>query len=160
MLDVDGSIIPSIDPDYTYVSKHKERFWIKGAVGNKTPHVTVLFGLMKSAVEYKKQIDELLKDWNVETVTIDKVSFFNSPYLDDPYFCIVAHLKITPELLLGHTLIQLLPHIDTFSGYKAHITLAYIKQSEKIKKEVIGFYAERLEGKSLKVKGLNYGRKE
>jgi hypothetical protein len=63
-------------------------------------------------------------------VEIDHVSYFDSPYPDEPYYCIVAHIKVTPELLEGHQRLEFLPHINTFAGYKPHMTVAYIRKDQ------------------------------
>lgn len=163
MLDVDGSKIPEfpMSEKDLYVSKDPEKFWIKGFVAGKTPHVTLLYGLLEPGKEWKEHVDAVLEDWDLDSVTVEKVSYFESQYKDEPYYCIVAHLEISPELLEGHHRLQFLPHIDTFAGkYKAHITLAYVKKDEEIRDNVIYFYNEELKDKELPVKGINYGGKK
>lgn len=144
--------------DVFYSSDKPERFWIKGYVAGKTPHVTLLYGLMEQGSKWKKQIDAVLKGWNIKDVEIDHIGFFPSHYKDDPYYCIVGHVKISPELQDGHDRLQLLPHINTFPGYKAHLTLAYVKKDEEIRDWVITNFESWLPGKALPIaKGVNYG---
>lgn len=110
-----------------YYSGNKEHFWIDGFVG-KNPHVTLLYGLLGPAVDYKHLIDKVLEGWELKSVEVEKIGYFESPYPDEKYRCVVAHVKVTPKLLEGHQRLEFLPHINTFPGYKAHFTLAYIKK--------------------------------
>ncbi len=158
MLNVDGKGIPLIpSKDYLYFTSDPKKFWIKGFVAGRKPHVTLLYGLLKEGNIYKKYIDQLLEDWSLPTILIHHVDYFDSPYKEEPYYCIVAHVDITPELLEGYHRLELLPHVNTFPEYKAHITIAYIKKDEQIRDEVINFYDKHLVGKEIKVLGLNYG---
>lgn len=162
MLDVDGSTIPEYpkfkEDGYLHETKSDKRFWIKGFVAGHTPHVTLLYGLLESGQKWKDHVDTVLRGWGIRHVTVKEVGSFDSNYPDEEYYCIVAHLEITPTLLEGHNRMQFLPHIDTFAGpYKAHITIAYIKKDEDIRDEVIAYYQKELVGKELKVTALNYG---
>jgi len=161
MLDVDGEpIVNLIRADDLFTTSNPDRFWIKGFVaGKKVPHVTMLYGLLQSGnTIYRKYVDEVLKGWHCDSVECDHVGFFESPYTDEPYYCIVAHLKISNELKEGNSLLQLLPHINTFPDYKAHITIAYIRKDEQLKNNVIGLYNNLLQNKKLEVTGINYGK--
>jgi len=112
-----------------YYSPNKDRFWIDGFVGKK-PHVTLLYGLLGSGEDYRPYIEQVLKDWDLKSVEVEKIGYFDSPYPNEEYRAIVAHVKVTPTLLEGHQRLQFLPHIDTFPGYNAHFTLAYVKKNE------------------------------
>lgn len=171
MLDVSPADIPTsskyLNPvslaenaDIFYSSKNKERWWIDGFVGTKSAHLTLLYGLLKSGQIYKPLVDDVLEDWDMKTVKIEEVSFFESPYADDPYYCIVAHIELTPKLLEGHQRLELLPHINTFAGYKPHITLAYVKKDDAIREEMISFFNKELQGRELPITGINYGGKK
>jgi hypothetical protein len=160
MLDLEVYILKIFEESSLYYTKDPKKFWINGFVANKTPHITLLYGLLQSGNKYRTYIDEVLKGWSIKTVTVKEVGYFESPYENEPYYCIVAHIDITPELLEGHERLQMLPHIDTFPGYKAHMTLAYIRKDEKLRDETIDVYNTELKGKELKVKGLNYGGNE
>lgn len=159
MLDLDGSTIDNfIKEDDLVYAKNPDRFWIKGFVGLH-PHVTLLYGLMASGKStYHDHVRTVLKDWELEEVMVDHVGYFESPYPDEPYYCIVAHLHITPELKEGHNRLQLLPHINTFPEYKAHITIAYIRKDEALRNKVISKYNELLEDQIIKVSNINYGK--
>lgn len=158
MLDVDGSEIKKYGGEGTfYYAKDKDKFWINGFVAGKTPHVTLLYGLLKTGLEWKDYVNEVLKGWDVKTVRIKDISFFESPYKEEPYYCIVGHVDITPELLEGHQRLSFLPHINTFPTYQAHITIAYVKKADVVRDDTIRYYKKTLQGKDLKVIGLNYG---
>lgn len=160
MLDVDGGVIPKIpNEDYLYFSNNPDRFWIKGFVAGHTPHVTLLYGLLQSGnTVYRKQVENVLKGWDIKDIELDHVSFFESPYTDEPYYCIVAHIRVTSELLEGNQRLQLLPHINTFPAYKPHITIAYIKKDGMIRSDVIDYYNKNLVSVDFRVKGINFGK--
>jgi hypothetical protein len=161
MLNIDKDAIPELPEEFKdllYTSKNKERFWIKGFVGGDEPHCTLLYGLMESGKKNKKYVDKVLGDWKPDAIKVASIGFFDSPYKDDPYYCIVAHLEVTDNLLEGRSRLELLPHINTFPGYKAHVTIAYIEKNDDAKKKIIKHYKDTLVGKKLKVDGLNYGK--
>jgi hypothetical protein len=137
-----------------YSSQDPNKFWIQGAVAEESAHATLLYGLMLPARGYESQINVLLQDWTPPTLEIESVGSFTSPYGDEEYACIVAHLKVTPELMEGHQRLQLLPHIDTFPTYRPHVTLAYVKK-EAEKKWIDSLQANI--PKSLTVIGYNLG---
>lgn len=156
MLKVDGKDIPKVkDEAVLYKSEDPKKFWVDGF--SETPHLTLLYGLLKPAEEYRKQIKEVLTGWKIKTVSVEKVGYFDSPYEEEPYFCIVAYLKVTPELLEGHHRLQLLPHIDTFPEFTPHVTIAYIKKDEKTRDKVISAYDKKLAGIELRITGFDLG---
>ncbi len=142
-----------------YTTKHPDRFWIKGWIADKHPHITLLYGLLKEAKEYKKQINEVLEGWEYKKAEIEDIGYFDSPYDDEPYYCIIAHIKVTPNLLEGNQRLEFLPHINTFPGYKPHMTIAYISKARgtKYRDMVINALSLHLIGKTMKVSGLNFG---
>lgn len=140
-----------------YKAKNKDRFWIDGYVADKVPHVTLFYGFLNEAGSYKKHIDILLQDWKMEEIEIESIGYFDSPYEDEDYYCVVAHVKKTDELIEGNNRMQFLPHITTFIGYKPHITIAYIIKDEAIRDDFIKHLEKELVGEKLKVTGLNYG---
>lgn len=159
MLDVNGEGIPKLPAKYEddlYFSMNPDLFWIAGLVADKTPHVTLLYGLMQEAGEIKDKIFEVLDDWELRSVRVKGIAFFDSNMADEEYYCIIAEIDITPDLMEGHQRLQLLPHIDTFPEYKAHITLCYVKKDEEVKNRIIAFYRSLI-GKRLPVEGLNFG---
>lgn len=143
-----------------YYAKDKEKFWIDGWVADKTPHITLLYGLLETAKKYEKHIETVLAGWKLEEVEIENIGYFNSPYPDEPYYCIVAYIKVTPKLLEGHQRLEFLPHINTFVGYIPHMTIAYINknQGEEYRDRLIAEFKEMWIGKKMKVKeSLNLG---
>lgn len=157
MLDLEPQTF-KINESVLYYAKNKKNYWIDGNVAGKTPHVTLLYGLLRSGDELKSQVDTVLPaDKLPKEVTIDHIGFFDSPYDDEPYYCIVAHLKIESTLQEAHDRLQMLPHIDTFPGYKAHFSLAYIKQNERTRDSLIDSLNKHYKGKTIKCAELNYG---
>jgi hypothetical protein len=124
----------------------------------KTPHVTLIYGLLRSGEEFRKHADTVLDGKLPKEVTIDHVGFFDTPpNVDEEYYAIIAHLKITDDLQEAHDRLQMLPHIDTFPGYKAHFTLAYIKKNDRTRDTLIDRLNEHYKGKTIKAGELNYG---
>ena len=154
----DGSVcnFDKLFESYCYKTKNKDRFWINGFVGSN-PHVTLLYGLLTEAKNYKPHIEKVLEGWNMPTVKIADIGYFESPYKDEDYYCIVAHLEVTYELLEAHWRLEFLPHINTFAGYKPHITIGYIEKREDVRDDFIKLLKKEFIGKELKVMGLNYG---
>jgi hypothetical protein len=139
-----------------YKSKNKERFWIDGYVGDKA-HVTLLYGFLAKAKEYQPHIEKVLTGWELKTVTIADISFFESPYEDEKYYCVVAKIDVTDELLEGRGRLEFLPHVNTFTRYTPHITIGYIIDDVAIRDRFINYLKMHLVGKQLKVCGLNFG---
>lgn len=161
MLDIDEGQIPDLPDEFKgdlYTTKNSDRFWIKGFVGGNSPHCTLLYGLMESGKTNKKYVDMVLDGWTLDSLKVESIGYFDSPYKDDPYFCITAHLEVDDKLREGRTRLELLPHINTFPDFKAHVTIAYIEKDEKVRKKIINYYQDKLVGKNLKVTGLNYGK--
>lgn len=135
-----------------HYTKSEDRFWIKGWVAKETPHITLLYGLLEQGKNFEPHIEKVLEGWKIKTVEIEDIGFYESPYPDEPYYCIVAHIKPTPELIEGHQRLEFLPHINTFTGYKAHFTLAYIEKNEDIRDGFIADLKKEFIGKKLKIK--------
>lgn len=128
----------------------------QGAIPAETvPHVTLLYGLLENGNKWKDKVDLLLKDWKLESVKIDHVGFFETP---DSY-AIVAHLEKTDELVDGHERLTLLPHVNTFSEYLPHMTLAYVKL-EANPEPWVKALGKVYNGKTVKASGINYGDHE
>lgn len=149
---------PVIAPSDLYYSKNKSRKWINGMVSGETPHITLLYGLLKNAHTWEVHVERVLRDWKLKTVEIDYVDFFESQYDDEAYYCIVAHIKVDEKLLEGHERLEFLPHINTFTGYKPHMTICYIKKDEALRDRTIKQMNDALMGKTLAVKSkINLG---
>ena len=140
-----------------YKAKEKERFWINGLVCLENAHITLLYGLLESGEKLKPYADKVLNDWDLKEIEIQDINYFNSPFQDEEYYCIVADIKLTSELMEGHQRLEFLPHINTFAGYKAHVTIAYIKKDKSILDMFINDLRKDLIRAKLKVQTLNYG---
>lgn len=161
MLDIDASDVPNlIDPEELYFTSDPKKFWIKGFVASAHPHVTLMYGLLEQGIVWKQHVDKVLEGWDSSSITIDHVGFFPSPYKDEPYSCIVAHVDASKGLLEAHERLSLLPHINTFPGYKAHMTLAYVKNDPETVHDIIHAYDKVLKGTKLPTKGINYGQEK
>lgn len=150
-------LIVSGRKDELYTSTNPDHWWIKGAVGAEKAHATLLYGFDSPAIEYKPSIELLLEDVDLSSVTIRRIGVFHSPFADEPYACIVAHLE-TGYLEVANQRLRYLPHCDTYPDYQPHVTLAYVKV------EVALEWAERLSrvlpGTQLAAIGLDYGGRE
>jgi hypothetical protein len=144
------------DKAYLYYAKDKTKFWVDGVVCDKTPHVTLLYGLLRSGLEMKKHVDTVLGDLP-QVVEVDRFGYFESPYEDEPYYCIVAHLKLTDELVDANERLKFLPHINTFPGYKAHLTLGYIKKDPKTLVWLLQGLTSNFSNTLIRTTSLNYG---
>lgn len=157
-----GCIMLDLEPMQVmeYMQGHEDDLfenpkWEQGSVPAETvPHVTLLYGLLENGNVWKDKVDTLLKDWSVKTVTIDEVGYFDTP---DSY-AVVAHLEKTPELVDGHERLTLLPHVNTFSEYKPHMTLAYIKKDADVD-EWVESLGQQYNGVEIKASKINYGDK-
>lgn len=141
-----------------YEARNPERFWIAGAVAEHTAHVTLLYGLLEHGLQWKPLVDIVLDGWTPPPLTIKSVGAFESPFSDEDYSCIVAHIDVTPELLEGHNRLELLPHINTFLEYRPHLTLAYVKSEAKDR--WLLELGDQLDGTTLTVRNINYGSKK
>lgn len=153
-IEVDGAGIA------LYYAKNKERKWIDGWVVGKVAHITLLYGLLENAHNLEKEVSTVLEGWDMDTVEIDHIGYFDSPYEDEPYYFLVAHIKVTDELMEGHQRLEFLPHINTFTGYKPHMTICYLNknQGEEYRDNMIKHFNTIWAGRKLKVKSeINLG---
>lgn len=157
-----GCIMLDLEPMevMNYMEGHEDELyenpkWDQGSLPAETvPHVTLLYGLLENGNIWKDKVDALLKDWKLDKVKIDKVGYFDTP---DSY-AVIAHLEKTPELIDGHERLTLLPHINTFSEYLPHMTLAYVKKDANVDIWVKNL-GKQYNGKTVKAAGINYGDK-
>ncbi len=129
---------------------------VMGAVGEVEPHVTLLYGLLENGNKWKDKVDAVLDGWSMQTLKIESVGSFET---SDAY-AIVAHVAKTDALVDGHERLTLLPHIQTFSEYKPHITLAYVKPDVKIADKWVKALDSKLAGTRVGTLGINYGDPE
>ena len=108
-----------------YYSKDKD--WISGYINS---HITLIYGLLENVK--KEHITFILNDLEIpETIKIKNIEVFNNP--KEPYVCVIANLNT--NIIKFHKKLCMLPHINTRSNYRPHITLAYIKKE---------FYSDKL----------------
>jgi HK97 family phage portal protein len=137
----DDDLVDSTDMDHSPVP------------GEDVPHITLLYGLLENGNIWKDKVDTVLKDWKPGGITIAKVGAFD---LGESY-AIVAHIKKTPELVDGHERLTLLPHIQTYSEYLPHLTLAYVQHDQAVADKWVKALGKQYNGKTIKAKGINYG---
>lgn len=153
MLDVAmPDISEAIPPAWAYSSEDPAHWWITGV--QTEGHVTLLYGLLPDLVD-ALAVDEVLADWELPTVESSGLDIFPSPFPDEPYACIVARVG-SPELGDAHARLSLLPHINTYPEYKAHVTLAYVHRdyAAKAVAAITHIMGGQLRFTAL---GLNYG---
>ncbi len=167
MLDVENpseqfvlsEMVPLADDDlYTSVVP-EERFWIAGDV-TSTAHLTLFYGLLDPEREsFHEDVDAVLDGWARPTqVYIDHVDFFESTFEDDPYYCMVGKVALSPALAEGNARLSLLPNVKTFPEYAPHVTIAYIKKDPDTLAKWLTWLPLSLNKKALTVKSdLNYG---
>lgn len=107
---------------YKYHANNKERFWIKGVVGEDS-HVTLRYGLFDTVK--RSHVGAVLKDWDIDDVYKKDLLVFDSPYEDEPYKCIVLAVE-SESLSDANKRLCMLPGINTFKDYVPHITIAYV----------------------------------
>lgn len=125
----------------------------QGVAGETEAHVTLLYGLLENGNVWKDKVDAVLDGWSLPTIKIDHVGHFE---LGDK-IAIVAHVEATPELIDGHERLTLLPHVQTFSEYKPHLTLAYVKPDQAVADKWVAALDQVLAGAEVKTTGINYG---
>lgn len=140
--DADSDLVEEAIVDYSVVP------------GEDVSHMTLLFGLLENGNEWADKVDKLLEDWEPGDIKIDEVGFFELP---DSY-AIIGHIKKTEAIIDGHERLTLLPHINTFSEYRPHVTLAYIKKEADVNKWVSSLDSI-YKGYELTPSGINYGKK-
>ena len=155
MLDVEPLPVADWLPaEWAYYAHNPERHWIKGLeAGN---HITLLYGLLSNANTIRSAVDEVLAGWEPGGISLESVGSFPSTFDDEPYSCIIGHIKVTPELLDAHARLSYLPHIDTFWHYKPHLTLGYVHKHRE--GDAIEAAAAKVDAYQLRPVGLNYGR--
>ena len=153
MLDTEPLSILDLIPDELKDQMADESDVDYGVVpAEDTPHVTLLFGLLENGNVWKDKVDTVLKGWECDEVTIEKVGFFE---LKDG-IVVVGHVEKSPEILDANGRLSLLPHINTFSEYNPHLSMVYLKKDADAEKwvEILG---NAYNGKTVPTKAINYG---
>jgi len=143
--------------DDLYMADPEKHPHMLGIISETEAHVTLLYGLLRSAMELKKHIDAVLDGWTPQDVTISNIDVFPSNHPDESYVTLVAKLEMTPNLVEANSRLKLLPHIETYPlGYQPHVTICYLNTSSDYQG-----YVQKLnqafQGKTVKALGINYG---
>ena len=148
-----SNVIYHEDLYYADPAMHK---YAQGVVSESVPHVTLLYGLLRSGTELKKHVDAVLAGWEPADPTIAEIGFFPSSAPDEHYVTLVARLEASPNLVEANSRLKLLPHIDTFSSFKPHLTLAYVSDSSDYQ-GYITTLNHMYQGMAVRAANLNYG---
>ena len=125
---LDVASLYGLDREDLHYTKDPSRFWIQGDVVRTTAHATLLYGLLQSGPVWEDHIREVLAGWEApESVEVEAIDIFPSPFEDEPYGCVVARLRVSDAILEAHQRLSLLPHVNTFGEYVPHVTIAYVK---------------------------------
>lgn len=154
MMDVEKIPVAQYIKDFTEDDLYFETNYDQSPlVGEEGAHVTLLFGLLENGNVWKDKVNQLLVNWSLDKVTIQEVSYFD---LGDSY-AVIGLVEPTPALVDGHERLTLLPHINTFSEYHPHVTLAYIKHDEELLDKWVKPLNKKYKGQKVATKGINYG---
>lgn len=155
MLDFTPLDNPGIPKEWEYNSSDPEKWWVKGFVGQNA-HMSLLYGLLQPAAELSDQINTLLEGLPLPQVeTVEATDFTQS---GDLYSAIVLKVKVSSELMEFHRRLSYLPHVDTFTPWVPHVTVAYVNAQNV--EDTVALVKENLVGKTLMPVGLNLGDAE
>lgn len=126
-----------------------------GAVAETEAHVTLLYGLLQNGNTIKDQVDKVLSGWKCESVVLDMVDSFPVP-ADAPAVPIVAKLW-NSELQDANKRLSLLPHVNTFTEYNPHVTIAYVKNDPDTVQKWVKALNQVIAGMRITATGINYG---
>lgn len=159
MLDVEPIDVTGIlgTDRWYYSSGRDELRYVRGPVAEKVAHCTLLYGLTpgdNAGHEQRESVDELLDGLDLTSVTVSHVSYFPGQ-MGEPYSCVIAHLDSGGDLLEANRRLRFLPHIDSFVDYRAHVTLAYVRQEHTDR--AVNALNDALAGEELTAVGINYG---
>lgn len=130
MLGVEPIDLSFIDSTALYYTNNLERFWINGRVADKKAHITLRYGLLPGVKQ--RHAETVLQGWQPKPLDLRNsfIEVFPSPYADEDYGCVVLRPDIDKNdfLLEANERLSLLPNVNTFTGYKPHITIAYVKK--------------------------------
>lgn len=111
-----------------YVSPDPKKFWMKGLLDHW--HVTVRYGFLPEV--RASDVKDVLASLDVpEELTISGVEVFPSPFSDEPYECLVARVE-DPRLVAMNKALSVLPNLNTYPEFKAHITIGYFDKAPEV----------------------------
>lgn len=156
--DMNAAVLDTIEPGDLYTANDQIAHPHIGGIVLDVAHITLLYGLLRSGSEMKKHVEAMIDGKLPNEIAITEIGYFESQLPDEPYYCLVAHVKVSDDLQEAHDRLTFLPHIDTFPGYKPHITLAYINKDEAKRDQYIQRLNSALRGMILTASSEpNYG---
>lgn len=155
-LDIRRAYGPGFDENDLFYGDIPELRYAQGDVASSSPHVTILFGIHPSP-SYEDDVMRRIGNRIPKNIKVDMVGYFPSSVKGQDYYCIVAHVVPTADLLSLNRRLKEFPYTTKFDTYKPHITLAYIKTDANLPA-----WIERMEDafgyRVYEVTGLNLGR--
>lgn len=152
MLDVDNPLVaePDFLKKHEYVSKDPTKYWMKGFATEW--HATVRGPLdPKVRIKHCEQVLEGIE--LPKYLSLSRLEVFPSPYPDEDYMCLVAVVS-DPALSEFNQQLSVLPGVQTYIPYKAHVTIGYFKGSLRDEAGNVEDYLDS----SVRTIGFNYGR--
>lgn len=129
--------------------------YAQGAVGEKTAHATLLFGIHPRP-DYRQAVDKALGYWNPKDLWLTHVDIFPIRRADQEYYVLVGKIHPSHNLQVARSRLETLDHTDPFPVYAPHVTLAYVLRTADIGPWIDAMSAAYADTHH-PVMGLNYG---
>ncbi len=129
-----------------YVSPDPKKFWVKGRMDHW--HVTVRYGFLDGV--NADDVDSVLAEVGEfpSKLTLVSTEIFPSPYPEEQYDTLVARVE-DKRLNKINQALSVLPNVNTFPEYKAHITIGTFETGRT---DYVSLK------RSVKTLGLDYGQ--
>lgn len=105
--------------------------YAQGIVLDNDAHVTLLFGIWPSE-HYEQDVFNVLTGDAPNNLLVSHVGFFPSYTEGQEYFCVVAYIAPSRDLMSINRRLTALPHTNRFTEYKPHMTIAYLKPTANL----------------------------
>lgn len=125
-MDIEGAIDDLWVESDLFFGDIPELKYAQGAVAEKSPHLTLLFGIHPSD-SYEEDVLVKLEGWDIPDLLINEIKYFPSRIDGQNYICLYAEVIPSASLLIGRNILEELPYTSEFDDYKPHITLAYLR---------------------------------
>lgn len=112
-----NEITDMISKEDLYIKEDDDTYGIQ-----KKPHVTLLYGLHSNVKP--EDIEPLIKDIKGLTIKVNGIDIFENDDFDVVKFNVINNSKLNETFKK----LSKLPNSNTFSEYKPHITIAYVKK--------------------------------
>ena len=112
-----NEITDMISKEDLYIKEDDDTYGIQ-----KKPHVTLLYGLQSNVKP--EDIEPLIKDIKGLTIKVNGIDIFENDDFDVIKFNVINNSKLNETFKK----LSKLPNSNTFSEYKPHITIAYVKK--------------------------------